>query len=286
MRALFSCAFVVAVLVAPAAPAGEAEQPAKTFKVKKVKDLLYYDGPGKDDAKHRLDLYLPEGKKDFPVLFFIHGGAWVSGDRNFFGVYGSVASAYAKQGVGVVVISYRLSPGVKHPAHIEDVARAFAWTHKNIGKYGGRNDRLFVSGHSAGGHLAALLAADGRYLKAHGLKAKDVRGVIPISGVYIIPRKLFPKVFPTDEIAREASPITYAKGDLPPFLILYADRDLPGCDKKPAEAFCKALKDKGTRAETVEFKNSNHYNILFDAGKSGSKVSAAVLKFIQTHSAP
>jgi len=262
--------------VAPAA-----EEPAKTYKVKKVKDVVYYDGPDKDKDKHKLDLYLPEGKKDFPVLFFIHGGAWVFGDRNFFGMYSSVANTYAKQGIGVVVISYRLSPGVTHPEHVKDVARAFAWTHKNIGKYGGKPDQLFVSGHSAGGHLAALLTTDERYLKAHDLTPRAIRGVIPISGVYIVPERFLPKVFgDAPDAGKKASPITYVKESLPPFLILYADRDLPGCDKKQAESFCKALKTKDVQAETLEIKESNHYNILFDAGKVGTKVSSSIVSFI------
>jgi acetyl esterase/lipase len=87
----------------------------------------------------------------------------------------------------VVSINYRLSPGVKHPEHVRDVARAFAWTHAHIGEYGGNKEQIFVSGHSAGGHLASLLATDATYLKAHGLSAKDIRGVIPVSGVYVIP---------------------------------------------------------------------------------------------------
>jgi acetyl esterase/lipase len=257
---------------------------ARTWKVKAVKNLDYYDGPGKDKNKHKLDLYLPEGGKDFPVLFFVHGGAWVFGDRgDFFGLlYGGLGNFYAKQGIGVVVISYRLSPGVTHPEHVKDVARAFAWTYKNIGRYGGKTDRLFLCGHSAGGHLVSLLSTDERYLKAHDLSPKNIRAVIPISGVYRVPANFLPRVFGTDDDAgKKASPITYVKKGLPPFFILYADRDLPGCDKKPSEAFCKALCDKGTKAKTLEIKESNHYNILFDAGKRDTTVSTAILGFIR-----
>src|SRR4051794_23586093 len=72
------------------------EKPAKTYEVEKIKDISYYDGPDQDKIKHRLDLYLPRGAKDYPVLFFVHGGAWVTGDKDQFGVYGAFAGAFAR----------------------------------------------------------------------------------------------------------------------------------------------------------------------------------------------
>src|SRR5262245_52773947 len=131
---------------------------AKTYEVKTVKNVAYYDGDDQHKVKHKLDLYLPTGLKDFPMLLFVHGGAWLHGDKDFgFGFYGGLAKTYAKQGVGVAVTNYRLSPDVKHPEHVKDVARAFAWLHKNAGKHGGKADQLFICGHSAGGHLVSLL---------------------------------------------------------------------------------------------------------------------------------
>ncbi len=150
-----------------------------------------------DQKKHKLDLYLPKGKTDFPVVMFVHGGGWVFGDKNFFGVYEGVGKMFARHGVGAVVTNYRLSPAVQHPEHIKDVARAFAWTHKHIADYGGRPDELFLCGHSAGGHLISLLATDESYLKAEGLSLKDVKGVMPISGVYAIPDNMFNEAFGT-----------------------------------------------------------------------------------------
>src|SRR5262245_63836394 len=126
------------LLAAPAfadAPKSDVARPAeKTFEVEVVADIDYYKGDDADKIKHKLDLYLPKGQKDFPVLFFVHGGAWKSGDRK---LYGKLGETFAKNGVGTVIISYRLSPKVQHPAHIEDVAKAFAWTVKNIAKHGG-----------------------------------------------------------------------------------------------------------------------------------------------------
>ncbi len=278
-------------LLTSAAPAADDKTKPDTLKedktknpytVKRVKDIAYYTGEGMDENKHKLDLYLPEGAKDFPVLFFVHGGAWVSGDRNTFGIYSTLANVYVKQGIGVVVTSYRLSPAVKHPEHVKDIARALAWTYRNIAKYGGSPEKLFISGHSAGGHLVALLTTDDRYLKALDLTTQTIRGVIPISGVYDIADSLMPKVFGSEKgSGKNASPLTYAKKGLPPFLIFYADKDYEMCGKSPSERFCKALDEKGTKARTVEIKDSDHFRILFAAARSGTNVSTAIVDFIR-----
>jgi acetyl esterase/lipase len=155
--------------------------------VDRVRDVAYYQGPGADAYRHHLDLYLPRGRTNFPVVMLVHGGAWMAGDNRCCGLYASVGEFLANHGIGAVLPNYRLSPVVKHPEHIKDVARAFAWTHTHIAEYGGRPDQLFLAGHSAGGHLVALLATDETYLKAEGLSTADIRGVIACSGVYRIP---------------------------------------------------------------------------------------------------
>jgi acetyl esterase/lipase len=251
-------------------PAARAAEPARAFEVEVIKDVAYYAGKGSDPVKHRLDLFLPKGHKDAPVLVFVHGGGWMIGDKSFFGRYSEFGAAFARQGIATVLPNYRLSPAVQHPEHVKDVARAVAWTVKNIGKYGGRADRLFLSGHSAGGHLVSLLATDDRYLKAEGLDLGVVKGVAAISGVYLIPPKNlnvsfqlehanfsisvnnldipldpFKPVFGEDPKARrEASPLTHVRAGLPPFRLFYAEKDLPTLDGM-ARQFGAALKDAG-----------------------------------------
>jgi len=233
--------------------------PKAEFEVTAIRNIVYYDGEDADPAKHKLDLYLPKDLKEFPVVFFIHGGAWSSGDRN---QYSGVGRVFAKHGIGSVVISYRLSPKVQHPAHIEDVARAFAWTFKNIGAYGGRADQIFVTGQSAGGHLAALLATDETYLKAHHLSIKNIKAAMPVSGVYMIPPRFMERVMGKDaEIARNASPLLHVSGREPPFLILYADNDFPGCDKMSI-ALNEALRNNKTETSCVAIKDRNHITIM------------------------
>jgi acetyl esterase/lipase len=180
-----ACRLTDVPLWGPAPPS-----PADAFPVEQVRDVAYYDGPDADTRYHRLDLFLPKGQRDYPVVLLIHGGGWTRGDNRSFGLYSAVAECLARQGIGVVLPNYRLSPGVKHPEHVRDVARAFAWTHAHIADYGGCPQKLFIAGHSAGGHLAALLATDETYLRAEGLRTADVKGVIGVSGVYRIPTEV------------------------------------------------------------------------------------------------
>jgi len=170
-----------------------------------VGNLLYYDGPGFNPRKHLLDIYKPQDLVNAPVLLFIHGGAWQRGDKL---LYAYLGRAFASRGFTTVIINYRLTPEVRHPGHVQDVARAFAWTYRNITAHGGNPAGIFVMGHSAGGHLAALLALDEQYLEAEGLTTSLIRGAMPISGVYnlnAIPG--FDSIFTSDpEVRRNASP--------------------------------------------------------------------------------
>jgi arylformamidase len=271
-------------------------------------DLAYrdlYEGEDVSLEKNKLDIYVPRGKKDFPVIFFVHGGAWLHGNKNQFGMYGALALSWARHGIGTVSINYRLSPGVKHPDHVKDVARAFAWTRKNIHHYGGRADQIFVCGHSAGGHLVALLATDERYLQAEGLSQTDIRGAIPISGVYRVhdvrvnagaplPRGArqgnaanarnsvppFSSVFGSDlAVRREASPLIHVKPGTPPFLVLYADHDLIMLPEMARE-FGAALKEQQCEVQTVEVKPRDHMSILLSIAQESDPAAQAIVDFI------
>ena len=144
-------------------------------------DISYTEGDPADAAKHKLDLYLPQGKTNFPVLLFVHGGSWRTGDR---AIYKALGERFARAGIGVAIPSYRLMPQNPHPAQIEDVAAAFAWVYRNAAQLGGDASRIYASGHSAGAHLVSLLALDEKYLKKFDLDRKSIAGVIAMSGVY------------------------------------------------------------------------------------------------------
>ncbi len=262
----------------PEKAAAKNKKPAEC-EVQPERDIAYYTGPGADKLKHRLDLYLPKGRQDFPVVMFVHGGAWVLGDKDFFGAHEAVGRMFAKHGIGAAVISYRLTPQVQHPEHVKDVARAFAWVHANIKKYGGRPDEVFLCGHSAGGHLVSLLATDDTYLKAEGLALSDIKGVMPISGVYDLPDNTFTEVFGKDkDVRRKAMPLNDVQEGCPPFLIIYGDKDFPGCDVC-SRLFCQALVNKHVTATALELKR-NHIDVLTDIPKPDDPCAAAMLDFV------
>lgn len=273
------------VLLAPAW-AGETKTAAPKvggpFEVEVTKDQAYFTGDDADKVRHKLDLYLPRGQKDYPVLFFVHGGAWVSGNKN---LYEPLGKMFAKNGIGCVVINYRLTPAVQHPGHIEDVARAFAWTHQNIAKYGGRPDRIFVCGHSAGGHLVALLSTNEKYLKKEKLDITTIRGTIPLSGVFQIePNFIFEKAFGKDkEVCLDASPIEHViKGKQPPCLMIYAEKDIPMLDVM-AENMCKKLKTCDCQAATMKLTNRDHISIIVMMINETDPGTQAILGFIAKH---
>lgn len=259
---------------------------AGRYSVSAVKNVQYRplaDGEDDRQAKNRLDLYLPRQHREFPVLFFVHGGGWRSGDKDFLGFYGNFATFLARQGVGVVVCNYRLSPAVQHPEHIKDVAAAFAWTHQNIARYGGSPKQIYACGHSAGGHLVALLATDPTYLQAHGLTPAAIRGVISISGVYDVTFsgiRLLTSAFGEDaRRRRQASPLAHVRGGEPPFLIIYADQDFPFCDVM-SEQFAQALRNQQGKVRVLRVKDRNHFTILLNAARLGDPVLQALTEFI------
>ena len=182
--------------------------------------------------------------------------------------YTHVGEAFALNGIGTAVISYRLSPHVTHPAHAQDVTRALSWVYSTIEKFRGRKDCIYLAGHSSGAHLSALITLDEKYLH----NASLVKGVICISGIYDIPSMVnapwgrsfihtaFGKTPPTWE---EASPVYHIKDNMPPFLILTAERDFEPI-KKQARSFFSLL----TRAEFYEIPQKDHFNIISRLGKN------------------
>ena len=249
------------------------------YEVEKHADLAYRSDADADPTRNKLDLFVPIGAKDFPVLIYVHGGAWKSGNKN---LYAALGRTFARHGIGTVVINYRLSPKVKHPAHAEDVARAFAWTRANIAKYGGSADRITLMGHSAGGHLASLLATDPAYLKAEKLEPAHIRGVISVSGLYKIDpaSDLTIPAFGADaEFCKQASPLMYISGKLPPFLIVYAEHDYEQFDRMAID-FQAALQKSGTPATLLKLMHRNHISEIVSILNDDDPLNQAVRRFV------
>jgi acetyl esterase/lipase len=222
--------------------------------------------------KHKLDLFLPKGKSNFPVVMFLHGGSWRSGDRSAYALFGN---RLAQAGIGAAIPSYRLMPKNPHPAQIEDAAAAFQWVYKNVARYGGDVSRLYLAGHSAGGHLAALLALDGRYLAKLGVPSNAIRGVATLSGVYDVGAL---KEFQNAD--DDPSPLHHVHSQAPPFLITYCQWDYFGLPKQ-ARDFAAELQKKFVSARLVYVPGQNHISEMINTLKDDDITARALIDFIR-----
>jgi len=181
-----------------------------------------------------------------------------------------------------------LSPAVSHPAHVEDAAASFAWVKQHIAEYGGDPDRVFLVGHSAGAYLAELLVTDERYLKRHGLSARDVRGVVPISAFFWVEREVVGPDRPTSvwgtdrNVWIDASPAHHLRANLPPTLIIYADHDEPWRRQQNVD-MAAAMRAAGSApVDVVEIPDRTHMGIWHQLGEDGDPASERVIAFVRT----
>lgn len=220
-----------------------------------AKDIAYGKG-----TLQKLDIYAPQGLKALkPVLIFIHGGGWQRGDKSMAKEHGAF---YADKGAVFVSINYRLSPKDKHPAQAEDSAAAVKWVYDNIHQYGGNKHSIHLAGHSAGAHLAALIATDDRYLAAHDLSPLLLKSVIPndtasydfstplVIGKRLVQPKIDATFGTTPQQIKAASPISYVQGnkDLPPFICFVTSKRPDAAAQ--THAFTAAIKTAGGQSET------------------------------------
>jgi acetyl esterase/lipase len=220
MRKIVAWTVLAAVLLA--APAHAAVDPKTGVTVRP--DLAYLSD-GLD--KHMLDVFSPRTGGDYPVFVFVHGGGWTEGDRRN---YAFIARAIAAEGIVVVVPSYRLWPTTDAYGMAEDIGAASAWTFEHIRDYGGDPRHVVIGGHSAGGHLAALVGFDARYLRDSGETTNRFAGVALLSGTY----DLRPANFTDDALfgstmqkRMQLSPILYLSETTPPVLAVCASDEAP-----------------------------------------------------------
>jgi acetyl esterase/lipase len=169
----------------------------------------------------KLDVYYPAETKDFPTVVWFHGGGMVNGSKY-------VPDAFKEKGMAVVAVNYRMSPYVKSPAYVQDAAAAVAWTMKNIEKYGGSKELVFVAGMSAGGYLTSMVGLDKRWLDAEGVDANDIAGLIPYSGHTITHFTVRKErgLKNTKVVVDDMAPLSHVRKDAAPILMITGDRDL------------------------------------------------------------
>ncbi len=220
------------------------------------------DVPFGEDPRQRLDLYLPAAPAaDAPVAIFFYGGRWNTGAKE---TYRFIGAALAARGAIVVIPDYRLYPQTRFPAFLEDAAQAARWTRDNAQRYGGDLSRLFVIGHSAGGHIASMLAFDKRWLAAVGLApARDFAGVVGLAGAYdfAIDSDLLRGVFGAPANAAATQPLRYVTRDAPPLLLLTGEAD-ETVKPRNTRALAQAVSDAGGEARAIYYPGVAHREII------------------------
>ena len=250
--------------------------------VQRIANVAYGTGP-----RQAMDLYRPAQRSAtaLPVIVFLYGGSWNSGDRQG---YEFVGRALAAKGFLVAIPDYRLVPQVHYPAFLQDNAAAVRWIAQHAGDYGGQSGRVVLVGHSAGAYNAAMVAMDPRWL---GADRAMVRGFVGLAGPY----DFAPFVDKTVEetfagVADQAStqPIAYAGAGSPPALLATGDRDTV-VRPRNSDALARALRANGVRVERLTYPRVGHAGLItaFAAPlRSHAEILDATAAFARTCLAP
>jgi acetyl esterase/lipase len=244
-----------------------------------------------------LDVHAPGGATNLPVVFWIHGGGWQTGDKSMVALK---PKAFTEAGFVFVSINHRLLPNVEMDAITRDVANALGWVHRNIATHGGDPNKLLVMGHSSGGQLAALMCTDDRYAKAEGFALTSIKGCVPVDAdtfdipaiievaetrarVHRLPLPTYGhrQKFGNDPAKhRDFSAVTHVarnKG-IPPFLILH----IAGHPDTTAQArrLAAVLTGAAVSARVVAAREATHASINDNLGAPGDRVTAEVMAFV------
>lgn len=233
-----------------------------------------------------LDIYTPKTakKEKHPVLIYIHGGGWTGGDKSN---AASKPAFFTEKGYVFVSVNYRLHPDVQYDDMAYDVAKAVKWVEDHADEYQMDQSKINIMGHSAGGHLAGLIAADAKYLNSVGLKSASLNSIVILDGplnlkqfIEAIPS--YKKVFgPDEKVWTEASPLTYMNNqNLPPAYLVTRWAD-------PSLYQFAAASNKAKGSDFVyQVKNLSHsgLNKMFgspDAPQEAQDMTKAVMAFLE-----
>ncbi len=300
-------ATIMVLMLATCGQAGHFQSGEAKTAMMTVRRNIPYVQPRHD--RQTLDVYLPADAKDLPVMIWIHGGGWRAGSKSNVQVK---PQAFVDKGFIFVSVEYRLVPEVTVKEMAGDIAAAIKFVHARVGNHGGNPEQLFVAGHSAGAHLAALVCTDESYLQAQGLSLANIRGCIPVdTAAYDVNRQIeslgplrartYTTAFGTDETIRtDLSPIVHVKKahdenqvgadsssaedktkqkQMPAFLLLHvASRE---DSTQQSRDFAKVLTNAGCKAKVVGGENKTHASINRELGKPDDAVTQAVFKFLE-----
>jgi acetyl esterase/lipase len=226
-----------------------------------AREIAYADGP-----RRTLDVYQPANAKNAPVIVFFYGGSWSSGTKSD---YGFVGAAFAARGFVTIIPDYRLVPEIRFPSFVEDGAAAVRWARDHAGAYGGDPDRIVLVGHSAGAYNAAMIALDAAFLRNAGVDPRAVKGFAGLAGPYdFLPLDVTSTkdAFGAYPDLPATQPITYARADAPPALLLHGAKDTL---VKPhnMESLAAHLRAVGAPVETKLYPDTAHVGIMLALSK-------------------
>ena len=218
-----------------------------------------------DDERQKLDVYMPDTPptSPAPVLLFFHGGYWVIGHKDLLGF---MAPAITTAPALLISVGYRLAPGAKYPQQVDDCRAALRWVLDNIAGYGGDPTRIYVGGHSAGGHLAALITLQRERLADFGLPTDVIKGCFPVSGVFDVtetPPERREAFLESDDHARESSPMYNTEGNSTPFLLEIGSEDFDNLREQHPRMLAALRQEQGYVEEMVR-EGHNHFRISLD----------------------
>jgi arylformamidase len=271
---------------------------SNTLSAQTVRENIPYVEP--NHVRQVLDVYPQETGDKKPVVFWIHGGGWQVGDKKDVELK---PKWFTEHGFVFVSTNYRLLPEVPMRELIGDVASAVAWTHKNIEKYGGDPNRIFVMGHSAGAQLAAILCTDQRYLDKVGVPFSSLRGCVPVDGdTYDIPAMIMTaemrqtlhglplpenghrvKFGNDPKLHLDFSAVTHVAKEkgIPPFLILYVAGHPDVSAQAKRLEICLAKAD--VPVSSFGASNTNHSKLNDDLGVENDAATKKLLEFIERY---
>ena len=214
------------------------------------------------ESRCRLDIYYPVNQNNFSTIVWFHGGGLLNGEK-------FIPGNLKNQKLSIVPVNYRFSPLVTCPAYIEDAAAAVAWVFRNIQKYGGDPEKIYISGHSAGGYLTLMIGLDKKWLGNYNIDANKIAGLFPFSGQTVthstIRRER--KISEVLPVIDEFAPINHARQDAPPLYLITGDRELDMPARYAENAYLmeimKATGHKETRL--FELQGFDH-NDMIDPG--------------------
>ncbi|WP_439669631.1 Alpha/beta hydrolase [Cupriavidus necator] len=184
------------------------------------------------DQRQRFDVFTARGLRDAPVLIFWHGGGWTNGYKEYASF---LAPMVISLGMVLVAPTYRLAPAHRLPAAFDDAALLLASVQKSIATWGGSPSHLYLSGHSAGGGIAAMAAMRKPQLRAVGIDQQAIRGCLPISGIMnlhhpnpapgSLEERVYTALLDSQELDAAMSPLTWSAGNTVPMVLSYGEHD-------------------------------------------------------------